>query len=104
MAYAIFKTGGKQYRASVGDKVSVEKLALDEGEWATFDQVLAHGEGGDIKVGAPTVEGATVVAKVLKQFKAPKVTAFHFRRRKQVHVQKGHRQPMTEVEIVSINA
>ena len=68
MAYAIFKTGGKQYRASVGDKLSVEKLTLDEGEWATFDQVLAHGEGSEIQLGAPTVAGATVVAKVLKQF------------------------------------
>jgi large subunit ribosomal protein L21 len=63
-----------------------------------------NGEGGDIQVGAPNIEGATVVAKVLRQFKAPKVTAFQFRRRKQVHIQKGHRQPMTEVEIVSINA
>lgn len=104
MAYAIFKTGSKQYKVSVGDKLDVEKLELKEGEWATFDQVLAHGEGHDLKVGAPTVSGATVVAKVLKQHRAPKVTAFKFRRRKGYHLTKGHRQPLTQVQIVSINA
>lgn len=104
MAYAIFKSGSKQYKVSVGDKVNVEKLPAKEGEWATFDQVLAHGEGTDIQVGAPTVSGATVVAKVVKQFKAPKVTAFHFRKRKGYHKTRGHRQPLTRVQIVSINA
>lgn len=104
MAYAIFKTGSKQYKVSVGDKVDVEKLVVAEGEWATFDQVLAHGDGADVKVGAPTVSGATVVAKVLKQHRAPKVTAFKFRRRKGYHLTKGHRQMLTRVQIVSINA
>lgn len=104
MAYAIFKTGGKQYKVSVGDKLDVEKLPQAEGEWATFDEVLAHGEGSEIVVGSPTVSGATVVAKVLKQMRAPKVTAFKFRRRKGYHLTKGHRQPITRVQIVSINA
>jgi large subunit ribosomal protein L21 len=104
MAYAIFKSGSKQYKVSVGDKVDVEKLTVNEGEWATFDHVLAHGEGSDIKLGAPNVSGATVVAKVVKQFKAPKVTAFHFRKRKGYHKTRGHRQPLTRVQIVSINA
>ena len=104
MAYAIFKTGSKQYKVSVGDKLDVDKIAVTEGEWATFDQVLAHGEGADIKVGSPTVSGATVVAKVVKQHRAPKVTAFKFRKRKGYHLTKGHRQPVTRVQIVSINA
>ena len=104
MAYAIFKTGGKQYKVSVGDKLDVEKLPVTEGEWATFDQVLAHGEGADIQVGSPTVSGATVVAKVVKQHRAPKVTAFKFKKRKGYHLTKGHRQQITRVQIVSINA
>jgi large subunit ribosomal protein L21 len=104
MAYAIIKTGGKQYKVNVGDKLSVDKLALIEGDWATFDYVLAHGEGESISVGAPTVSGASVVAKVLKQYKADKVIAFKFKRRKGYHKKKGHRTHKTLVQIVSINA
>lgn len=103
MAYAIIKTGSKQYKVSVGDKLDVEKIELKEGEWATFDQVLAIGEGRDINVGSPVLNGATVVAKVVKQHRAPKVTAFKFRRRKGYHLTKGHRQHLTQVQIVSIN-
>ncbi len=104
MAYAIIKTGSKQYKVAVGDKLNVEKLELNEGETATFTEVLACGEGESVKVGAPTVAGATVTAKVTKQLKAPKVTIFHFKRRKGYHKKKGHRQPLTEVEITGINA
>lgn len=103
MAYAIIKTGSKQYKVSVGDKLDVEKIELKEGEWTTFDQVLAIGEGRDINVGSPVLNGATVVAKVVKQHRAPKVTAFKFRRRKGYHLTKGHRQHLTQVQIVSIN-
>ena len=104
MAYAIIKTGGKQYQVSVGDKLDVEKLEVAEGESATFDQVLAAGEGADLKIGAPTLVGASVVATVVKQFKAPKVTAFKFKKRKGYHKTKGHRQPLTRVEVTAINA
>lgn len=104
MAYAIFKTGGRQYRVSVGEKLDVEKLELNEGDSVTFDTVLAAGEGEGIKVGAPFVSGANVVAKVLKQFKAPKVIAFKFKRRKGYHRKKGHRQNLTKLEITAINA
>lgn len=103
MAYAIIKTGGKQYKVSVGDKLDVEKLDLAEGEDAVFDQVLACGEGADVQVGAPTVSGATVVAKVVKQYRGPKVVAFKFRKRKGYHRTVGHRQSLTQVEVVSIN-
>jgi large subunit ribosomal protein L21 len=104
MGYAIIKTGGKQYKVAVGDKLSVDKLGVAEGEWATFDQVLAHGEGESLSVGTPTVAGATVVAKVLKQYKADKVIAFKFKRRKGYHRKKGHRTHKTLVQVVSINA
>ena len=104
MAYAIIQTGGKQYRVSVGDRLDVEKIAFADGDEAVFDQVLAHGEGDQLVIGSPTVSGAVVRAKVIKHFKAPKVTAFKFRRRKGYHLTKGHRQPLTQVEIVSIKA
>lgn len=104
MAYAIIKTGGKQHKVAVGDKLDVSKIEANEGDQATFDQVLAHGEGDSIVVGTPTVAGATVVAKVLKQFKGEKVLSFKFRRRKGYHRTRGHRQLLTQVEILSINA
>jgi large subunit ribosomal protein L21 len=104
MAYAIIKTGGRQYKVAVGDQLSVDKLSIAEGEWATFDQVLAHGEGDSVSVGTPTVSGASVVAKVVKQFKADKVIAFKYKRRKGFHKKKGHRTHKTMVQIVSINA
>ena len=104
MAYAIIKTGGKQYKVSVGDKLNVEKLEVSEGDTTSFDQVLAAGEGSDIKIGAPTLAGATVQATVLSQFKAEKVTAFKFKKRKGYHKTKGHRQPLTRVQVTAINA
>jgi large subunit ribosomal protein L21 len=104
MSYAIIKTGGKQYKVSVGTKLDVEKLEVAEGENAVFDQVLACGEGSTLQVGAPTVSGATVVAKVVKQHRGEKVIAFKFRKRKGYHRTVGHRQSLTLVEVVSINA
>lgn len=104
MAYAIIKADGKSFRVAVGDKVNMNHLDLEEGATATFDQVLAFGEGENLRLGTPTLEGASVTAKVTKQFKAPKVIVFHFKRRKGYHKKKGHRQPMTELEITGINA
>ncbi|MDB6140380.1 MAG: ribosomal protein [Verrucomicrobiaceae bacterium] len=103
MAYAIIKTGGKQHKVAVGDKLDVTKIEVNEGDNATFE-VLAHGEGETLVVGTPVVTGATVVAKVLRQFKAAKVISFKFKRRKGYHRTRGHRQLLTQVEIVSINA
>ncbi|MEM9478518.1 MAG: 50S ribosomal protein L21 [Verrucomicrobiota bacterium] len=102
MAYAIIKTGGKQYKVAEGDQVEVEKLDLEVGETATFDQVLAVGGESGLKMGDPVVEGASVTAKVVDQFRAPKVTAFKFKRRKGHHKTKGHRQLLTRVEIEAI--
>ena len=103
MAYAVIKTGGKQYRVSVGELLDVEKLDVAEGAPVTFSEVLAVGEGEGLRVGAPFVSGASVEAKVVNQFKAPKVIAYKFKRRKGYSRKKGHRQRLTKVEITAIN-
>ena len=102
--YAIIVTGGKQYKVSEGDTLFVEKLDAEEGANVTFDTVLMAGEGDDVKVGAPTVDGATVEAKVVKNGKAKKIYVFKMKRKKNERTKKGHRQPFTKVEITKINA
>lgn len=102
MAYAIIKTGGKQYRVAAGDKLNVEKLDVAVGDTVTFDEVLASGEGDSLRVGAPFLDGAKVTAKVLGQIRDEKVTAFKFKRRKGFHKTKGHRRQLTRLEIVSV--
>ena len=104
MSYAVIKTGGKQYRVSVGDKLDIEKLEAAEGDAVSFGEVLSAGEGEGIRFGAPFLAGAAVVGKVLKQFKGEKVIAFKFKRRKGYARKKGHRQNLTQVEITAINA
>jgi large subunit ribosomal protein L21 len=104
MSFAIIKTGGKQYRVSVGDKLDVEKLEAKEGDAVSFGEVLSAGEGSGIKFGAPFLSGASVAGKVLKQHKGEKVIAFKFKRRKGYARKKGHRQNLTQVEITAINA
>jgi large subunit ribosomal protein L21 len=102
MAYAIIKTGGKQYRVAAGDKIDVEKLDVAVGDTVTFDEVLASGSGDSISVGAPFLDGATVTAKVVDQFRDKKVIAFKFKRRKGFHKTKGHRRHLTRLEIVTV--
>ncbi len=101
--YAVFKTGGKQYRAAQGDVLKIEKLDLEAGASVSFDEVMMVGEGDNVKVGAPTVSGAKVSAKVLSQGRAEKVQILKFRRRKHHRKQMGHRQYFTEVEITAIS-
>lgn len=100
--YAVIKTGGKQYRVASGDKIKVEQIAADIGQELTIDQVLAVGNGGDLKVGAPLLSGATVKAKVLSHGKHEKVRIFKLRRRKHYQKHQGHRQSYTELEIGAI--
>ena len=102
--YAVIVTGGKQYKVSEGDTLFVEKLEVEEGSSVTFDKVLMAGEGDDVKVGAPVLEGATVEAKVVKNGKAKKIYVFKMKRKKNERTKKGHRQPYTKVEITKINA
>lgn len=102
--YAIIETGGKQYKVAQGDVIFVEKLDVKEGDEVTFDKVLMAGEGADVKVGTPVVEGATVTAKVLKNGKAKKVLVFKMKRKKNERKKRGHRQPFTKIEITAVNA
>jgi large subunit ribosomal protein L21 len=102
--YAVFRSGGKQYRASKGDCLRLEKLNADEGASVKFDQVLLIGEGTKIKVGSPLLSGGSVSAKVLRQGKSRKVDVVKFRRRTNYKRQHTHRQFFTEVEITAISA
>ncbi len=103
MAYAIFKTGGKQYRVSEGDTLEVEKLNVEEGTETDFPEVLLVSDGDNVQVGSPFVDGAKVTAQVVAQKRAPKVTAFKFKRRKGYHKTKGHRRLVTRLEITKIS-
>ncbi|MEM9079453.1 MAG: 50S ribosomal protein L21 [Verrucomicrobiota bacterium] len=104
MAYAVIKTGGKQYRVSEGDIIDVEKLNLEVDSDTTFEEVLMVNDGKTIKVGTPIVDGASVSAKVVDQFRGPKGVAFKFKRRKGFHKTKGFRRHLTKLEITGINA
>ncbi|MDR1766737.1 MAG: 50S ribosomal protein L21 [Lachnospiraceae bacterium] len=100
--YAIIATGGKQYTVSEGDVLRIEKLDTDAGQPYTFDQVLAIG-GDELKVGTPTVEGASVSATVLGTGKAKKVIVYRYKRKTGYHKKNGHRQLFTQVKIEKIN-
>ena len=102
--YAIIKTGGKQYKVSEGDVITVEKLDQAEGEAVVFDQVLAVISDGDVKVGKPVVEGAKVTAKVEAQGKERKILVFKYKAKSNYRRRQGHRQPFTKVVIEKIEA
>jgi large subunit ribosomal protein L21 len=103
MAYAVIKTGGKQYRVAPGDVIEIEKLPLEAGASTTFtDVLLVAAEGAALRVGSETI-GATVSAEIVDQFKGPKVIAYKYRRRKGYHRTVGHRQKLTRVKITGIN-
>jgi large subunit ribosomal protein L21 len=101
--YAVFATGGKQYRAAPGDVLKVEKLNAAQGDAIELDQVLLVANGEQIRIGAPLVEGAKVAATVKSHGRADKVYIVHFRRRKHHRKQMGHRQHYTEIEITGIS-
>ncbi len=103
MSYAIFKTGGKQYRVAQGDLVDVEKLDHAEGAQATFSEVLLVSNNGNLKTGTE-LSSATVVAEVVSQFKGEKVLAYKYKRRKGYHRTVGHRRRLTRLKITGINA
>ena len=100
--YAVFRSGGKQYRAAKGDVLRLEKIGGDEGATVKFDEVLLVGEGSKIKVGSPILSGSTVSGKVIRQGKSRKVSVVKFKRRKNYLRQGSHRQFFTEVEITGI--
>lgn len=101
--YAVIQTGGKQHRVEIGEIVRVEKLPSEEGAKVVFDQVLAVGEGDSVKVGSPTVKGATVKGTVVDQGRGKKLIIFRYRRRQNSSRRRGgHRQSFTAVQIDAI--
>jgi large subunit ribosomal protein L21 len=104
MSYAIFQTGGKQYRVAAGDVVEVEKLDLAEGGATEFKEVLLVADEAGARVGTPFVTGAAISAEVVEQAKAPKVISFKYKRRKGYHRTVGHRRQITRLKITGITA
>jgi large subunit ribosomal protein L21 len=103
--YAVFKTGGKQYRVGAGDRLRVEKLPGNVGDAVSFDEVLlVQSDALGTKLGRPLVGGAKVEAKIVAQGLGRKIIVFKFRRRKNYRRKRGHRQPFTGLEITSILA
>ncbi|WP_417534733.1 50S ribosomal protein L21 [Marinobacterium stanieri] len=102
--FAVIVSGGKQYRVQEGQTLKLEKLTADAGSSIEFDRVLLVGNGDDIKVGAPVVDGAKVAAEVVGHGRGEKVNIIKFRRRKHHMKRQGHRQWFTEVKITGICA
>jgi len=101
--YAVIATGGKQYRVGIGDTLMVEKLPASVGETVVLDQILmVSGEDG-VKIGRPTVDGATVTAEVVREGKTRKVLVYKYRPKQRYRRKKGHRQQVTTLKITAIN-
>lgn len=100
--YAVIRTGGKQYKVSANDKLAVEKLAGEPGGKIEFADVLALGNGADLKVGKPTLAGAKVTATIVEQKLGEKLVVFKKRRRQNSRRRNGHRQMLTVVKIDQI--
>jgi large subunit ribosomal protein L21 len=102
--YAVIKTGGKQYRVSEGDLLTVELLDTEAGATVTFNEVLLVAKDGDIRVGRPFLENVTVTGEVINLDKGPKITIFKHKRRKGFRKKTGHRQPVVNLKIKEISA
>jgi large subunit ribosomal protein L21 len=102
--YAVFKTGGKQYRATTGDILKIEKLDAEKGATVELDQVLMVGEGEEVKIGAPFLKGGKVTATVVDHGRGEKINILKFKRRKHHMKRMGHRQDYTQIEITGIAA
>jgi large subunit ribosomal protein L21 len=102
--YAVVKTGGKQYRIAVGQKLKIEQIPADIGQEISLDHVLSVGEGDQLQVGTPTLTNAVIKATVLAQGRHDKVKIFKMRRRKHYQKHQGHRQNYTEIRIDAISA
>ncbi|QXP80440.1 MULTISPECIES: 50S ribosomal protein L21 [Winogradskyella] len=102
--YAIVEIAGQQFKVAKDQRVFVNRLAIEEGQEVSFDNVLLIGDGDNITLGAPAIDGAQVSAKILKHLKGDKVIVFKKKRRKGYRVKNGHRQSLTEIVIESITA
>ena len=101
--YAVFQTGGKQFRAEPGARIRIPSIDVEPGESVTFDEVLLAGDGADaVQVGAPTVEGASVKAEVVRHGRAKKLIVFKRKKRKGYRKKQGHRQNFTEIRIEDV--
>src|SRR5690554_5290318 len=100
--FAVIKTNGKQYRVAPEDVLKIEKIAGEPGEIVQLGNILAVGEGADVKIGTPVVEGASIAVEVVEQGRGPKVIAFKKRRRQNSRRKRGHRQLLTTVRISEI--
>ena len=101
--YAVVRTGGKQYRVTLGDNLEVEKLAGDVGDSIVLDDVLMVARDEGIQIGRPTVEGASVTARITGQHRGEKILVFRYRPKKRVRVRRGHRQFLTRLQILKIS-
>jgi len=102
MAYAIIKTGGKQYKVATGDVIEVERLDVEAGKDHEISDVLFYSDGKDSKTGAAALKGISVVTEVIGEKKDAKVIAYKYRRRKGYHRTVGHRRKLTQLKIKSI--
>ena len=102
--YAIVEIAGQQFKVEKGRKLYVHRLQGDEGSSLSLDKVLLTDNDGQVKVGTPVVEGASVKATILKHLRGEKVIVFKKKRRKGYQVQNGHRQNLTQIQIDEINA
>ncbi len=100
--YAVIATGGKQFKVQEQDIATMERLEGEAGAKVSFTEVLAVGEGANLKMGSPLVEGAKVEGEIVEQLRGPKLIAFKMKRRKGYRRRKGHRQELTKVKITSI--
>lgn len=101
--YAVFQSGGKQHRVAEGQVVRLEKIEAEKGSNIDFDKILLIGEGEDLSLGAPYLQGAKVTGEVVEQGRGKKIKIVKFRRRKHHRKQMGHRQWFTEVKITKIS-
>jgi large subunit ribosomal protein L21 len=102
MQYAVIKTGGKQYRVAPGDVLQIEKLEAEPGSELQFTEVLLTAQGDAVRVGTPLIEGAAVIAQVVRQGRAKKILVFKKKRRKNYRRRQGHRQYQTTIRVTAI--
>jgi large subunit ribosomal protein L21 len=100
--YAVIETGGKQYRVAAGDMIEVERLPADKGEQVKIDRVLMVAGDTGIEIGAPVVDGATVLATVAEHLRGPKIVVFKMKAKKRYRRKTGHRQELTRLKIDAI--
>ena len=102
MSYAIIRTGGKQFRVEPGQRIRIPSLDAEPGSKVTFEDVLLGAADGNVRVGGPTLSGATVTGEIVRHGKGDKIVVFKFKRRKNYARKQGHRQKYTEVRIADI--